>query len=77
VLIEQARDLADRPYLPSAWTRRAETLFALGYPELAAGDAYKALLLCDAGLCYEISLGVKVRLVIGILLMLRDPEAVC
>lgn len=32
---------------PANWSSRAEHLLALGYPELAAGDAYKAILLCD------------------------------
>ncbi len=36
------------PYDPISWKERAESLLALGYPELAATDAWKANLLFDA-----------------------------
>jgi hypothetical protein len=39
--------LKDTPYDPSPWTERAGYFLALGYPELAAGDAYKAGLLFE------------------------------
>lgn len=77
LLIDQAKDIADKTYLPSAWARRGNTLSVLGYPELSAGDAYKAIRLCDTGLCYNSELGAKVRLVVGMWLMLQDPKASC
>lgn len=43
------QDLTQRltrcPHDPVAWLQRAEVLLSLGFPELAVGDAYKALLL--------------------------------
>src|SRR3954463_11350663 len=33
------------PYDPSVWIRRSGVLLSMGYPELATGDAYKALIL--------------------------------
>lgn len=36
------------PYDPILWKERAESLLGLGYPELAAADAWKAILLFDA-----------------------------
>lgn len=34
------------PYDPHLWLARAQTLSSLRYPELAVGDAHKAILLC-------------------------------
>lgn len=34
------------PYDPNLWLQRARTLTDLRYPELAVGDAHKAILLC-------------------------------
>lgn len=42
----QTRTIYRHPYDPSTWLRRAETLSRMRYPELAVGDAYKAILLC-------------------------------
>ncbi|BEI93697.1 uncharacterized protein CcaverHIS019_0601560 [Cutaneotrichosporon cavernicola] len=39
--------LADSPYDLIAYLERAHVHLALGYPDLAAGDAYRALLLAD------------------------------
>ena len=36
------------PYHPQVWVTRAATFLTLGYGELAAADAYKAQLLCNA-----------------------------
>lgn len=41
-LADQTKNIRDQPYSPSAWLDRAATLDALGYPELAVGDAWKA-----------------------------------
>lgn len=38
--------LTHAPYDPAIRSDRADHLLALGYPELAVGDAYRALLLC-------------------------------
>lgn len=35
------------PYDPDLWLQRASTLASLRYPELAVGDAHKAILLCQ------------------------------
>ena len=40
-------DVAASPYLPKLYLTRAEWLSAYGLHDLAAGDAYKALLLSD------------------------------
>ncbi|KAL1406461.1 hypothetical protein Q8F55_008160 [Vanrija albida] len=39
--------LTDSPYDPVAYLERAEVYAALAYPDLSAGDAYRALLLAD------------------------------
>jgi hypothetical protein len=39
--------LHERPYEANYWLKRAECYLKLNYPELAAGDAYKAILLLD------------------------------
>jgi len=44
-LQELTQHLLRCPYDPVAWLQRAEVLLPLGFPELAVGDAYKALLL--------------------------------
>jgi hypothetical protein len=76
LLILRAKDVANESYFPPAWVGRSGILFKLGYPELSAGDAYKAVRLCDAGLCYNSELGTTVRLGVGMLVMLQDPRAV-
>ena len=42
--------LVDLPYNPTLWRSRTESLLSLGYPELAASDAYKAIMLYDAAI---------------------------
>jgi len=39
--------LKDRPYDPYLWLLRGNILHQLGYPELALGDLWKALILCN------------------------------
>jgi hypothetical protein len=46
----QTRAIIQHPYDPALWLRRSGTLTKLKYPELAAGDAHKALLLACAAL---------------------------
>lgn len=41
-LAAQTRAIQAHPYKPDTWFERAGTLEALGYPELAVGDAWKA-----------------------------------
>jgi hypothetical protein len=48
VLQQQTRALLSHPYDPSPWIARAETLSLLDFPELAVGDAYKAVRLCKS-----------------------------
>ncbi|RDL37191.1 uncharacterized protein BP5553_04624 [Venustampulla echinocandica] len=74
ILIDQAKDVVDKTYLPSVWARRGKTLLILGYPELSAADAYKAIRLCDAGLCHDSTTGLKVRLIVGMWIMLQSSE---
>lgn len=42
-----SQGILDNPYLPEAYLSRAEWYRANGFPDLASGDAYKALLLAD------------------------------
>ncbi|KAI7279374.1 hypothetical protein KC345_g5382 [Hortaea werneckii] len=50
LLNHQTRCIYDKPYQPRSWYDRAKTLTALRYPELAAGDAQKAIVLCRRAL---------------------------
>lgn len=50
-----------RPYAFRFWTNRSHCLLDLGYPELAVGDSYKALLLCESGLNNDVPIGQQVR----------------
>lgn len=60
-LVERAKCVRESPYTPAHRCERGNALFDLGYPELAAGDAHKAMLLTDAGLDLGSELGAKVR----------------
>jgi hypothetical protein len=51
-LQEQTVGLLHHPYDPSGWIARSTTLSALGFPELAVGDAYKASRLCETMLSF-------------------------
>lgn len=48
LLSRETSTVQRHPYDPSSWLRRGRTLAALRYPELAAGDAHKASLLCQS-----------------------------
>ncbi|KAI7220787.1 hypothetical protein KC343_g8368 [Hortaea werneckii] len=50
LLNHQTRCIYDKPYQPRFWYDRAQTHTALRYPELAAGDAEKAIKLCSGAL---------------------------
>ena len=69
-LQRNTRALAQIPYEPGLWLLRAQLLLAHGYPELAAGDAYKARLLVEATRRTDSELGVKVRMQYGMCLWL-------
>lgn len=64
------QDLTQRlircPYDPIAWLQRAEVLLPLGFPELAVGDAYKALLLIRASRGSEDRLAASINHHLGI-----------
>lgn len=47
-LIHDHREIRLSPYLPHVWVGRAATLLTLGYGDLAAADAYRCRLLCEA-----------------------------
>ena len=71
--------IIELPYEPGLWLLRAQLLLGLGYPELAAGDAYKARLLVEAAHHRSSHLGTKVRLQYGMCLWLGwhhrwDPQ---
>ncbi|KAF7950754.1 uncharacterized protein EAE97_002306 [Botrytis byssoidea] len=70
-LREYTRALALFPYTPCHWRNRSAVLLKLGYPELAAADAYKALVLTTYvfdGKC----LGSRVWLEMGMAVWYRD-----
>jgi hypothetical protein len=48
VLQQQTLVLLSHPYDPSSWIARAVKLSLLDFPELAVGDAYKAVRLCKS-----------------------------
>ena len=50
------------------WQYRANLLYHLGFPELAAADVYKALQLTNAALDYQSYLGERVRVHYGMYL---------
>lgn len=71
--------LVDLPYDPTLWRHRAESLLSLGYPELAASDAYKAIMLYDAAIECDsncTALGDTVWLQYGMKMWNRDLNAV-
>ena len=63
------------PYNPEYWFRRADALLALGYPELAAGDARKACLLVECALDnIESEIGKRVTSAFGTFLRLEEYD---
>ena len=52
LLQQQTLALLRHPYDPSSWISRAKTLSLLDFPELAVGDAYKAVRLCASMLAF-------------------------
>ncbi|KAL9089199.1 MAG: hypothetical protein Q9159_002670 [Coniocarpon cinnabarinum] len=73
-LQKNTRAIALIPYEPGLWILRSQLLLALGYPELAAGDAYKARLLIEAAKKPASVLGSNVHLQYGMCLWLRWHE---
>lgn len=75
------QDLTQRligcPYDPVAWLQRAEVLLPLGFPELAVGDAYKALLLIRQSRGSEDRLAASINrhLIINAPISLANAEA--
>lgn len=59
--MNRTTDLLERPYHPGHWLVRARALHINGYPELAVGDAHKALLICDAEASGDVELAEKVK----------------
>lgn len=53
--------------MPRTWAERSEHL-SLGFPELGAADAYKAIVLCNLGLEYKEKsiINEQVRLIVGL-----------
>lgn len=67
-LLITTRHIGGLPYKPQAWAERSEHLLALGFPELGAADAYKAIVLCNLGLDHKEQsiVGEQVRLIVGL-----------
>lgn len=74
-----AKNVSALPYDPELHLARGTVLMKLQYPELAAVDTYKALLLCEAGLnptgCGR--LGELVRIHHGMSYWLENQGLVC
>ncbi|KAF7936310.1 uncharacterized protein EAE98_002529 [Botrytis deweyae] len=70
-LRECTKVLALFPYTPSHWRNRSAVLLELGYPELAAADAYKALILTTSVFDGKY-LGSRVWLEMGMAIWYRD-----
>ena len=69
------RDIGDLPHNPVRWTERGRHLWELGYLDLAAGDFYKAILLCSAvvhGYSVLTALESLVRLEVGMWVWLKQ-----
>ena len=63
---QASKCILSQPYNPESWLQRAGHLLNLGFPELAAGDARKACLLCTAvPRDNTSSLGGRVKLQLG------------
>lgn len=76
-LQRQARNLAELPFQPELYNLRGNTLLRLGYPELAAMDVHKCIILCNAGLNEgDPKLGEDVRLQLGMSLWYRTQTEV-
>lgn len=62
-------------YDPEAWLDRAAVLYALGYPELCIGDAYKARMLVDAAQASSGSpLQNEIRFIVGLRVFLATSS---
>lgn len=78
LLLRHARELQTAPYHCDRWLLRAHDLMKLGFPELAAGDAYKSVLLSDAALSWtSTSLSLSARLYFGMAIFIQHPYSVC
>jgi len=53
-----------------------DALRALGYPELAASDAYKVLMLCDAAFTRDSEVGKSAWFEHGMALWMKNPDLV-
>lgn len=60
-LATTAKKAQDNPHEPRFRFQRGKTLYDLGYPELAAGDYEKTLMLIKYGLDFSSDLGEDVR----------------
>ena len=64
------------PYDPVLWSARGNWLNKMGFPELAAGDLYKSIVLYDAACCHGASpsaLGESVLLVLAMSVWVDSP----
>lgn len=65
------------PYDPAGWRERALVFAEFGFPELAAGDSYKAILLFDAAIDKEGSHGKEARSQVGRAAWEKGWDKVC
>lgn len=59
--MSSTKNIRGQPYEPKFWFERGQSLYDLGYPEVAAGDFEKTLILIEYGLDFSSVLGEKVR----------------
>jgi hypothetical protein len=77
LLMKNTQKLLLLPYHCDNWLLRSNDLMELGFPELAAGDAYKSILLSEAALDYDsVGLGENARLQFGMDVFIRSPTSV-
>ncbi|KAI9052399.1 hypothetical protein LZ554_003747 [Drepanopeziza brunnea f. sp. 'monogermtubi'] len=62
------------PYMVRLWRTRSNVLMLLGFPELAAADAYKGMLLIKHAFDYESGPGEKARLCLSLELLRCSKE---
>ncbi|KAN0101871.1 hypothetical protein V8E51_012381 [Hyaloscypha variabilis] len=72
LLLEGAKTLRLAPYIPHFWFYRSKILLKLLYPELAAVDAYKGVMLVNAAFDPRSTFGENARVQYGIFLLVMN-----
>jgi hypothetical protein len=76
LLLEGAKTLRLAPYIPHFWFYRSKILLKLLYPELAAVDAYKGVMLVNAAFDPRSTFGENARVQYGIFLLVMNGHMV-